>query len=70
VHLGNGCDTFDKLSSLDHWVSKKVSPEKIISYKVENESPIRSRPICAYPKKAVYKGVGDISTESSFECVK
>jgi feruloyl esterase len=67
---GNGCDTFDKLSSLDNWISKKISPEKIISYKVENETPIRSRPICAYPKKAVYKGVGDISTESSFECVK
>jgi hypothetical protein len=32
--------------------------------------PGRSRPLCAYPKHAQYKGQGNPEDAGSFECVK
>ena len=29
----------------------------------------RTRPVCAYPKQARYKGTGDINDAANFECV-
>jgi feruloyl esterase len=29
----------------------------------------RSRPLCAYPKQARYKGSGDINDAANFHCV-
>jgi feruloyl esterase len=65
---GEGCDTFNKLALIDKWTEENQASEKIITYKVEQEKPVRSRPICAYPKVAKYKGSGDIDQAQNFDC--
>jgi feruloyl esterase len=32
------------------------------------EQPARSRPVCAYPAKAVYKGAGNTDEAANFTC--
>jgi len=54
---------------LTHWVEKGIAPTRIdISSPVTPAFPVaKSRPICAYPKKATYVG-GDINVASSYVC--
>jgi feruloyl esterase len=55
----------DTLAALDAWVSTGQAPERVIATKVK---PGMSRPLCAYPMKAVYKGSGDPNDAGSFMC--
>jgi len=54
---------------LTDWVEKGIAPRRIdISSAVTTTFPVaKSRPICAYPKKATFVGV-DINTASSYVC--
>ena len=67
---GVGCDTFNKLGVIDQWVTQGHAPERIVASKVENGQVVRTRPICAYPQIAKYKGDGDISDAMNFVCAK
>ncbi len=62
---GPGLDQFDALSTLDTWVQTGKAPEVLLATKAE---PRMSRPLCAYPKVAHYKGTGDVNDAASFEC--
>ncbi len=67
---GEGCDTFDKLGAIDAWVSQGRAPQEMISSKYDRSGKLlRTRPICAYPRVAQYKGNGDINDAASFACV-
>jgi feruloyl esterase len=63
-----GCDTFNKLSVLDAWVTRGRTPERIVAAKVEGGKVVRTRPLCAWPKVAKYKGSGDTSDAANFNC--
>lgn len=65
---GNGCDTFNKIGEIDAWVDQGKSPERIVTSRVEAGKVVRTRPICAYPKVAKYRGNGDINDAASFNC--
>jgi len=65
---GAGCDTFNKLGTIDQWVDRGVIPERVVAAKVENGSAVRTRPLCAYPRVAKYKGAGDVDDAASFVC--
>ena len=70
---GPSTDNFDGLSALVNWVEKGVAPERIeASARAANADakawPTRTRPLCAYPKMAKYKGSGDTEVSSSFVC--
>jgi len=54
---------------LTAWVEKGLAPRRIeISSAVTTAFPVaKSRPICAYPKKATYVG-GDVNVASSYVC--
>jgi feruloyl esterase len=54
---------------LTDWVEKGIAPKRIdISSAVTADFPVaKSRPLCAYPKKATYVG-GDINVASSYVC--
>lgn len=54
---------------LTDWVEKGIAPSRIvISSAVTTTSPVaKSRPICLYPKKAVYRG-GDVNVATSYRC--
>jgi len=67
---GAGPDRVDWYSVIDDWVDKGKAPERIVASKVVSGKTTRTRPLCAYPMHAVYKGQGSIDDESNFVCSK
>ena len=65
---GPGPNAFDMLAVLEEWVEKGVAPEQIVATHSTNGVVDRSRPLCAYPKVAVYKGKGDTNDAANFAC--
>jgi feruloyl esterase len=65
---GMGCDTFEKVSVVDQWIESKKAPDQILSSKVSGGKTIRTRPLCAYPAVAKYKGTGSMDETDSFVC--
>jgi Tannase and feruloyl esterase len=58
----------DLLSALDRWVEERRAPERIIASRVEGGRVTRTRPLCAYPKRAVYLGTGSTDDAANFVC--
>jgi len=52
-------------AALEAWVEKGVAPERIIASR-----PGRTRPLCAYPMTAKYKGTGSTDDAANFECAR
>jgi feruloyl esterase len=68
-HCGGGqgaLDRFDLLTPLIEWVEKGTAPGAVTA--TGRSAPGRSRPLCAYPQHAHYKGAGDPESAASFEC--
>jgi feruloyl esterase len=63
---GPGLDQFDFLGAITGWVEKGTLPSSVIA--TGKAFPGRSRPLCAYPKHAQYKGAGDTENANNFEC--
>jgi feruloyl esterase len=59
-------DTFDMLTALVDWVEKGTAPASVTA--TGRALPGRSRPLCAYPQHAHYKGSGDTQDAKNFEC--
>ena len=58
-------------ASLEQWVEKGTAPSTIIASKFEGQDRTHSkmtRPLCAYPQAAKYKGSGDTNDAASFVC--
>lgn len=66
---GLGSYPIDRLAILTDWVENGKAPDVI---KTGATLPMgivqNNRSLCAYPKKAVYKGEGDIWAAESFDC--
>jgi feruloyl esterase len=58
------------VSALMHWVENGVAPESIVITQTDtaNATVLRQRPVCPYPKQAVYNGTGSLDAASSFTC--
>jgi hypothetical protein len=67
---GPGPDRVDWNSVLDNWVEKGTAPDRVIATKLAAGKVSRSRPLCAYPLHAVYKGSGSTDEEQNFTCTK
>ena len=68
-HCGGGpaaLDTFDALSAIVDWVEKGAAPTSLVA--TGRAFPGRSRPLCAYPLHAQYKGQGNPEDATNFEC--
>ncbi len=68
-HCGGGeaaLDRFDMLTAVVDWVEKGKAPDSVVA--TGKAFPGRSRPLCAYPKHAHYKGQGDPEDAKNFEC--
>lgn len=59
-------------AALEAWVEKGTAPEQVIAEKLseDNSAPTikMTRPLCAYPETAKYKGSGDTSKAENFVC--
>jgi feruloyl esterase len=65
---GDGTSTFDMLAAIEQWVENGKAPVTIPASRVVNGAVVRTRPLCQYPKEAVYKGTGSTDEASNFEC--
>jgi hypothetical protein len=61
--------------ALEEWTEKGTAPSTVIASKLEGETPAglvgkvkMTRPLCAYPQKAKYKGTGNPNEAASFTC--
>ena len=50
-------DSFDMLTAIEQWVENGKAPVTIPASKVDNGNVVRTRPLCQYPKEAVYKAL-------------
>jgi feruloyl esterase len=67
---GEGTDHFDLFPALQQWVEKKQAPGQIVASRIENGQQVRTRPLCAYPEIASYKGSGSTDDAANFTCKK
>ena len=67
---GIGASTFDAFTPLVEWVEKGVAPHSIVGSKIVDGRIVRTRPLCAYPDVAKYKGSGSMDDAANFECVR
>lgn len=62
----------DLFSALTDWVEGGAAPVQVISTRYVEGSPAKGvamqRPLCAYPAKAWWRGVGDTHKAASFVC--
>jgi feruloyl esterase len=66
---GPGPDSVDWAAAIDEWVEKGKAPDRLIAQKRSAAGAVtRSRPLCAYPQRAVYNGSGSIDDAASFVC--
>lgn len=68
-HCSSGAatlDQFDLLQAVVDWVENGKAPEKVIAG--GSAFPGRTRPLCAYPQYAHYKGQGNPEDAANFEC--
>ncbi len=60
-------------AALQRWVEQGSAPERIVASKLKNDDDpgsevVRSRPLCAWPLVARYRGEGNTDLASSFDC--
>ena len=69
-HCGGGAGTsrFDALSALEQWSEHDKAPDELAGSHVTGGQVDRTRPICAYPMEAKYKGSGSTDDASNFVC--
>jgi feruloyl esterase len=65
---GPGPDQFDAVGALEGWVERGVAPESIIASHLTHGTVDRTRPLCAYPRVAVYLGRGSSDDAANFAC--
>jgi feruloyl esterase len=65
---GPGPNSFDMLAALEDWVEQSRAPERVLASHSTNGMQDRTRPLCVYPKVAVYSGRGSTDDAASFTC--
>ena len=77
---GEGASQFDTLGTIDEWATTGRPPNRLVATRptaaggppgapaAPPRAPL-SRPLCAWPYYAEYRGEGDPNAESSFRCV-
>jgi feruloyl esterase len=61
-------NTFDALGAVQQWVEKGVAPDQVKATYGDRGRTTKTRPVCPYPKAAIYKGSGDINSADNFTC--
>jgi hypothetical protein len=66
---GPATDNFDPLTAIQNWVEKGAAPDALNARAgAATPWPERTRPLCAYPKAAVYQGSGSLEDAANFTC--
>ena len=67
---GDGPNKFDMLGALELWREGGKAPETVVASHATEGKVDRTRPLCAYPAVAKYKGSGSTDEAGNFACVK
>ena len=66
---GNGPAQVPWLRAISDWVERGQAPEQLIATKRDTTGKVvRTRPVCAFPQRAVYKGEGSTDDAANFSC--
>jgi feruloyl esterase len=65
---GDGTDTVDWFGAMRTWVEQKRAPVDLVASRVVGGKTVRTRPLCAYPRVAIYKGSGNADEAANFVC--
>jgi feruloyl esterase len=65
----------DVVAAVDRWVEKGIAPDRIIATKFADDIPANgdvafTRPLCPYPRVALYKGRGNTADAANFICTE
>ena len=60
----------DLLAAIVAWVENGRAPERIVASKMVGEKVVRTRPLCAWPKIARYRGTGSTDEAANFTCAR
>jgi len=61
-------DDFNPLAVIDRWVDSGVAPDQVLAIQKDKSGEVvRSRPLCAHPKTAVFLG-GDDTRAENYRC--
>jgi feruloyl esterase len=71
-HCGGGVGTsqFDAATPVVQWAEAGTAPDRIEASRVTAGKVVRTRPLCAYPLVARYRGSGSIDEAANFTCGK
>ncbi len=58
----------DPLTALEQWVEEGRAPAALEARKVAGGQTVWTKPVCAYPAAARYRGTGDVRDAASFTC--
>lgn len=68
---GPGPTKFDMVAALEQWVEHGTAPDRILaSHIAANGAVDRTRPLCAYPQEAQWKGTGSTDQAENFVCAE
>ena len=69
-HCGNGPgpNQVNWMAALERWRESGTAPDKLDASRVTNNRVDMTRPLCAYPQVAQYKGVGSTNDAANFVC--
>jgi len=65
---GEGLNQFDPMGALERWRESNVPPNQLTAMHVTRGVVDAVRPVCSYPRVAVYKGSGSTNNAASFSC--
>jgi feruloyl esterase len=58
------------VSALEAWVEQGRAPADILASQIANGGVVRTRPLCAFPQVAKYRGSGSLNDAANFMCAK
>lgn len=65
---GPGPDQVDWIAAIQRWVEEGEAPDRLVASRIDQGEVEMQRPLCAWPRQALYNGSGDPKREESFEC--
>ena len=65
---GEGPNSFDMVAALERWVEQHQAPDQIPASHSTSGRVDRTRPLCPFPKVAIYKGTGSTDDAANFVC--
>ena len=65
---GPGPNQFEMLTTLENWVERGTQPGAVTATHSTDGKVDRTRPLCVFPKVAIYTGSGSIDDAANFRC--